>query len=132
MATVHKEFTVAVPAERIWDALADFDHVYPRLTPGFLTGCRTDGEGARIVTFINGVVTREVLVSCDGAARRLVYTVSGVRLEHHNASAQVVDLGDGTSRFVWIAEFLPDSLAGYIDEQMEAGALAMKGNLEKG
>lgn len=132
MATVHKEFTVAAPAERIWDALADFDHVYPRLAPGFLTDCRTDGEGVRIVTFANGVVAREVLVSSDAASRRLAYTVSGTRLEHHNASAQVVDQGDGTSRFVWIADFLPDSLAAYIDEQMEAGAQAMKAHLEKG
>jgi hypothetical protein len=77
------------------------------------------------------VVAREVLVSCDSAARRLVYTVSGTRLVHHNASAQVVDQGDGTSRFIWIADFLPDPLATYIGEQMEAGAQAMKANLEK-
>ncbi len=132
MATVRKEFTVAAPAARVWEALADFDHVYPRLAPGFLTDCRPDGEGARVVSFANGLVAREVLVSCDHASRRLVYSAAGERLSHHNGAARVFDLGDGTSRFVWTADFLPDSFAGVVDEMMTAGAQAMKAKLEEG
>ena len=132
MASVRKDFVIAASVERVWAALADFGAVHTRLAPGFVTDCRLDETGARIVTFGNGAVAREVMVDRDAASRRLVYAIVSDRLAQHSASAQVFPEADGTSRFVWIADFLPNEIAGYFDQQMELGATVMKAALEKG
>ena len=44
--------------------------------------------------------------------RRLGWSVVGGRLTHHNASLQVFADGEGRSRVVWIADLLPNDLAG--------------------
>jgi hypothetical protein len=56
--------------------------------PGFVTDTKLDGD-ARIVTFANGTVAREILVDCDDAKRRLVYAIVSERIKQHSASAQV-------------------------------------------
>ncbi|MBR1218789.1 SRPBCC family protein [Bradyrhizobium sp. U87765 SZCCT0131] len=131
MGSVHKEFSVAAPADRVWAALADFGALATRLVPGFVTACRLEDEHTRIVTFSNGTEAREILVDCDAARRRLVYVVVGGQLTQHSASAQVLAEGDGACRFVWVADFLPNALADYVAAQMELGAMAMKAALEK-
>jgi hypothetical protein len=131
MASVRREFAVAASADRVWAALADFGAVHTRLAPGFVTECRLDVDGARIVTFSNGSTAREILVDRDEALRRLVYAIVGGRLTQHSAAAQVFPEPDGTCRFVWISDFLPDEFAGYIASQMEQGATIMRAALEK-
>lgn len=132
MASVHKELLIAAPAERVWAALADFQAVHQRLAPGFVTNSKPDGEEARIVTFANGTSAREILVDSDAKRMRLVYAVTGSeRLTHHSASAQVIAEGPHKCRFVWIADFLPNAIAPYIDGQMQQGADVMMGVLEK-
>ncbi|WP_454909328.1 SRPBCC family protein [Variovorax gossypii] len=130
MATICKEFIVEADAARVWDALRDFNAVHVRLAPGFLTGCTIDAEGARVLTFANGLVAREVLVGIDDTRRRLAYTVAGGKASHHHASAQVFVEGPGRSRFVWITDVLPDAMAAYIEPMMVQGAAAMKAALE--
>ena len=130
MATVYQEFVVEAGAAQVWDALQDFNAVHTRLAPGFLTACTIDAEGARILTFANGLVAREVLVGIDEAHRRLAYTVSGGKATHHHATAQVFEEGEGRSRFVWITDVLPDAMAAYIAPMMEQGGAAMKAALE--
>ena len=130
MATVYKEFIVEADAVQVWDALRDFKAVHTRLAPGFLTACTIDAEGARILTFANGLVAREVLVGIDEAHRRLAYTVTGGQARHHHATAQVFAEGEGRSRFVWITDVLPDAMAAYIAPMMEQGGAAMKAALE--
>ena len=130
MATVYKEFIVEADAAQVWDALRDFKAVHTRLAPGFLTGCTIDAEGARILTFANGLVAREMLVGIDDAHRRLAYTVTGGQAAHHHASAQVFTEGEGRSRFVWITDVLPDAIAAYIEPMMAQGGMAMKAALE--
>jgi hypothetical protein len=114
--------------DRVWDALRDFGALHTRLVPGFVTDCRLE-DGARVVTFGNGLVVREVLVGIDDRAHRLSYTVAGGGC-HHNASAQVFADGPARTRFVWITDVLPDDRAPAIDAMMEQGAAAMKKKLE--
>jgi len=131
MATVRKEFVVEAPAEKVWAALEDFQAVHKRLAKGFVTQSKPDGAEARIVTFANGTSAREILVNSDAKAKRLVYAVVGSQqISHHNASAQVIAEGPHKSRFVWIADFLPNAIAPYIDQQMQKGGEVMKGVLE--
>ncbi len=89
MATIRKEFLIASRAEDVWDAVRDFGALHQRLVPGFVVDAKMDGD-ARIVTFANGMVAREVLVDLDDKARRLVYAIVGGRPTHYNASVQVL------------------------------------------
>jgi hypothetical protein len=93
--------------------------------PGFVTDTKLE-SGARIVTFANGMIVKELIVDLDDKARRLVWSAVGGRLSHHNASAQVFADGDGRSRLVWTADLLPDELAGDIRTMMDHGAAAMQ------
>jgi hypothetical protein len=131
VASVRKEITIGARPDDVWAALRDFGAVHERLAPGFVVDSHLDGD-ARIVTFFNGAVARELLVDIDDDARRLAYSVveSPLGLTHHNASAQVLPDGDGGSRFVWIADLLPDGPGPRVDEMMERGIGVMKEALE--
>ena len=110
--------------DQVWAAVRDFGAVHRRLAPGFVLDARLDGD-ARIVTFANGTVARELLVDCDDTRRRLVYAVISERVKHYNASVQVLADGDARSRLIWIVDLLPNEIAPYIGGQMEQAALAM-------
>ena len=119
MATVRKTVRIGARPEDVWDAVRDWTALHTRLVPGFVVDTRADGPD-RIVTFFNGLTVREVLVDLDDGDRRLVWSVVDGPYRHHNASAQVFADGDAT-RFVWIADFLPDELSDRIDAMMQRG-----------
>ena len=125
MASVQKDIIIDARPEDVWDAVRDFQAVHRRLVPGFVLDSRPDGE-ARIVSFSNGTVARELLVDCDDAKRRLVYAVISERLKQHSASVQVFAEGEGRSRLAWIVDVLPHEVAPYMDAQMDQAALAMQ------
>jgi carbon monoxide dehydrogenase subunit G len=125
MASIHKEFIIDASPDHVWDALRDFGALHTRLVPGFVTDTKLDGN-ARIVTFGNGTVAREILVDCDDTKRRLAYAIVSERLSQHSASAQVFSESDGRTRFVWIADVLPNEIGPYMDAQMDLGAKAMQ------
>ncbi len=58
------------------------------MAPGFLTGLEMD-KGDRVLTFFNGMVARERLVTLDDEGCRLVYAVIGGQASHYNAAVQV-------------------------------------------
>lgn len=124
MASIHNDVPLSVPARDVWDAVRDFGALHQRLVPGFVTACTLDGD-ARIVTFANGSVAREVLVGCDDARQRLVYAINSERLTHYSASVQVIADGEAKCRLVWIIDMLPNELAAYVQEQTKAAVIAM-------
>jgi carbon monoxide dehydrogenase subunit G len=125
MASIQKDIIIDARPEDVWDALRDFGALHTRLVPGFVLDTKLDGD-ARIVTFANGTVAREVLVDCDNKKRRLVYAIKSERLTQHSASAQVFAESEGRSRVVWTADVLPHEIAPYMDAQMDLGAAAMQ------
>jgi carbon monoxide dehydrogenase subunit G len=128
MASIRREIHIEAPVEQAWDALRDLGALHTRLAPGFVTDTRLE-ERARVVTFANGVVAREVIVDVSDDDRRVVWSAAGGRMTHHNASAQVFGDGEGT-RFVWIADLLPDDAAPAVAQMMDAGLTAIKRTLE--
>ena len=125
MASIHKDIIIdAAPAD-VWDALRDFGALHTRLVPGFVLDTKLDGD-ARIVTFANGAVARELLVDCDDERRRLVYAIASERLKQHSASVQIVADGEARCRMLWTVDLLPHEVAPYISSQMDQGALAMQ------
>lgn len=131
MASIRKERTIAVSAEEAWAALGDWGAPHERLVPGFLVDTRIDGED-RIVTFFNGAEARERLIVRDEEDRRLVWSIVDGPYAHHNGAARVIDNGDGTIRFVWIADLLPNEMAEMTGEMMERGVENVKQALESG
>ncbi len=88
MASIHKEILIQARPQDVWAAIRDVGAVHQRLAPGFVIDARLDGD-ARIVTFADGAVVRELLVDIDDEARRVAYAAIGGRTTHHNASMQV-------------------------------------------
>ena len=129
MATIRKEMKLNASVDKVWSALADFQHVHTRLAPGFVVDSKPEGDNARTIKFANGSVVKETLVTLDEERHRLVYVVTSERISHHNASAEVIADGADRCRFVWTTDILPDDLAPYIDSQMTVGAKAMKAAL---
>ena len=129
MASIHREILIETGADDIWAAVRDVGAVHERLAPGFVVDTRLE-DGARVVTFGNGQVARELIVDVDDTARRLAWAVVGTRLTHHNASLQVFPDGEGRSRVVWIADLLPNELTGHITGMIEQGMAVMKKTLE--
>jgi uncharacterized protein YndB with AHSA1/START domain len=129
MPSIRKEIVIDASAERVWDALRDWGALHVRLVPGFATDARLDGAD-RIVTFANGGVLRERLVDLDDDVRRLVWSIADPPYDHHNASAQVFADGPGRSLFVWVADFLPNELAGRVAPLMEQALGVIKRTLE--
>jgi hypothetical protein len=130
MASIHKDIPINASAHDVWDAVRDFGALHTRLVPGFVLDTRLDGD-ARIVSFANGTVARELLVDCDDARRRLVYAVISERLTQHSASVQVVADGEARCRLLWTVDLLPHTIAPYINGQMDAAASAMQKAFEK-
>jgi len=129
MATLRREIALNANAATVWSAIKDFGAVHTRVAPGFLTRLEMD-QGDRIVTFFNGMVARERLVTSDDEECRLVYAVVEGRASHYNAGVQVFPEGDGRSRVVWTIDLLPNDLAPAVGGMMDHAAGFMKKTLE--
>lgn len=130
MACIRKEISIEARAEDVWDAVRDVGAVHRCLVPGIVVDAQLDGD-ARVVTFANGMVVRELIVDIDDTARRFAYAAVGGRASHHNASIQVFADGAARSRLVWVTDLLPHELATTIGALVEQGAAAMKRTLER-
>jgi hypothetical protein len=108
-----KPARVKASPEAVWDAIRDIGALHYRLVPGFVVDTKLE-PGARIVTFGNGMVVKELIVDLDDAARWLVWSAQSERLSHHNASAQVFAAAGG-STIVWTCDLLPDEMRGAIE-----------------
>ena len=128
MASIRKEIGVKLGPDEVWSVLADVGAVHTRLARGLVTATTLEGN-ERVVTFSNGQVARERIVTVDGAARRLVYAVVGGRFAHHSASFEVCDGPAGTTTLVWLADVWPDDQATGLDVMMELGVQAIERTL---
>ena len=129
MASFQKEIATSASPEMAWDAIADVGALHTRLVPGFVVDTKLE-PGARIVTFGNGMVAKELIINRDDTRRRLVWSAVGGRLTHHNASVQVYPGTNGGSRIVWIADWLPDELTAAISGMIEQGLATMMATLD--
>jgi hypothetical protein len=129
MASIRKEVLIRASSDVVWDALKDVGALHIRLVPGFVTNTELE-PGARIVTFGNGQVVRELIVDVNEADRRVVWAVVDEPFRHYNASAQIFEEGSAVCRFVWMADLLPNDLADYVAGMMEQGLSVIKATME--
>ncbi|MEU4337951.1 SRPBCC family protein [Micromonospora lupini] len=131
MATIRVDAVVDVPAQQVWEAIADVGAVHQRLLPGRVAETSIEGD-VRILTMPDGAQVRELILAIDHELRRMAYAVTdGQRLPltYHHASFQVFDRGD-QSQIVWLTDVLPHALAGLVRARVERGILEMKEVLE--
>ncbi len=127
------DIDIDAPADQVWELISDFHTAPIRMAPGFVVDSAPDGPDVRTVTFANGVVARELLISSNDAMRRTVFSIIGgtVTPQHDNASMQVFDNDNGGSRFVWVHDVLPDELAPKFAAAMEQGLAVLKRTAEQ-
>lgn len=131
MAAIHKSILIEASPEAVWDAVRDIGRIHERLCPGFVVDTALVDDGAaRMVTFGNGLVVKELIVDSDDARRRLVWSARSERLAHHNGVMQVEDAGEGRARAIWTADVLPHAAADSIGAMMQQGLEAMKRRLD--
>ncbi len=85
MASIRREIVIEARPADVWDAIRDVGAVHTRLAPGFVTDTKMDGD-ARIVTFGNGLVARELIVDVErrrAAARRGRWWAGGSPITMH-------------------------------------------------
>lgn len=130
MATLHKEIVIEARPESVWDAVRDVGALHTRLVPGFVVDTKLEGD-ERIVTFGNGLVAREPIISVDDQRRRLAWAVTaGGRTTHYSTSLEVSVMGAAT-RVVWTTDLLPHDMAGPIEAMQEQALAIMKETLER-
>jgi carbon monoxide dehydrogenase subunit G len=128
MTTLRETLHLRASAAAVWDAVRDVGEVHRRLVPGFVTEAHLE-QGARVLTFANGVTAREEIVSVDDDARRLAYAIPRGRFLHYQGTVEVEDDGAG-SRLVWTIDLLPDEHADGIRAMMRQGAEVMRATLD--
>jgi Polyketide cyclase / dehydrase and lipid transport len=126
MTSIAVEISTDASPAAVWDAVRDIGALHTRLVPGFVLATEPVAGGRR-VTFGNGMVVTEPIVSLNDGLRRLVWTVQGgsLGLAHYNAAVQVYSREIGGSRVVWTADILPDEAAVPVGAMMREGAIAM-------
>ena len=128
MATLEREMWTHARPELVWDAIRDVGALHTRLVPGFVIDTKLE-PGARIVTFGNGKVVKEPIVSVDDARMRLVWASQGGALSHYNGAVRVF-AENGGSRVVWTADFLPNEAEPSLAPMLEEGLRVMKATLD--
>jgi len=131
MGTIQKEIGITRDGSVVWDAIRDVGAIHRRLVPGFVVDCKLEGD-SRIITFANGMVVREVIVTVDDETCRHAWSARGEPFTHHNASIQVFTEGVGKCRVVWIADLLPNEIADTVEQMVSQGLGVMKRTLEGG
>jgi hypothetical protein len=129
MATIYKEFKVNATPEFVWEAIKDVGSIHTRLARGFVTNTVLVGD-VRTVTFANGFVVKEKIISANDQQRRLAYTAIEGRASHHNAALQVFAESNGQSRVLWVTDLLPNEMCAPIEQMVELGGNAIVKTLE--
>ena len=129
MATIQSEIEIARDKSFVWDAIRDVGAIHRRLVPGFVVDCRLEGD-FRVITFANGMVVREVIVTVNDETCRHAWSARGEPFIHHNASIQVFTEGAAKCRVVWIADLLPNEVSDTVEKMMSQGLDVMKRTLE--
>ncbi|HWN84183.1 MAG TPA: SRPBCC family protein [Vicinamibacterales bacterium] len=129
MASIHIESKVAVSADTAWRALRQVGDADKLFAP-VLDRAELHGD-MRMVHFTNGPMLHERIIDVDEPKRRVAYSVlDSPGLTYHHAAMQIVDDGPQRCRFVWTTDFLPAESAASLRPVIEAGAQALKTNLE--
>lgn len=110
--------------------IGDWEAGPVRMAPGFVVSSEPAGN-VRVVTFADGFVARERLVSRDEGSCRIAYSLIGdAGPVHDNAVMQIAAIGPQRCRFLWSRDVLPDEAAAPLRAAMQEAAPIIKSALE--
>ncbi|MDX2019039.1 MAG: SRPBCC family protein [Deltaproteobacteria bacterium] len=123
MATIYLETSVNLPADQLWQKVADVGGISNLLDIIMESSCEGD---TRTCVTADGGKLKETILGIDHQNRRVAYTIteSPFGLQFHAASMQVLDQGNGKSSLRWITDIKPDAAADMMGP-------IFKGELEK-
>jgi len=76
-------------------------------------------------------IVREAVIEAPAArCWDAVRDFGALRAEHYNAVVQVIAVDDGSGRFGWAIDVLPDELGARVGALMDVGLAAIKTTLE--
>jgi Polyketide cyclase / dehydrase and lipid transport len=133
MASIRKEIWLERDPDAVWEAIRDVGAVHQRLARGFVVDTTLEADpAARVVTFSNGAVVRELIVDVDDGRRRFAYAAAGGPLgsTHYHASFEVLSGPDGGTLLVWVTDVLPDTVGPAVEGMMDVGVTAMVRTLD--
>src|ERR1022692_511388 len=76
MTSIAVEISTEASPSAVWDAIRDIGALHTRLVPGFVVATELV-PGGRRVTFANGMIVVEPIVSLNEELHRLVWTTQG-------------------------------------------------------
>ena len=120
MPSLYRDIVVEAPLAEVWNALSDLGNA-AGLFPGILIASEMRSDHERLVTFSNGLAVTEHILGVDDEHHRVAYSAASENFEHHSASMQLSDAGNGGTRFVWITDYLPDEAASFVEPLVDAG-----------
>jgi carbon monoxide dehydrogenase subunit G len=129
MSTIYKEFIVEAPPQFVWDAVKDVGAAHTRLYQGYVTDTMF-ADGERTLTFANGVISKEHVISVLEDKRRLASVSGAGTARHYHAAWQVFPTDEHHSRVLWVVDVLSDALFDTVKEMVDLGSSAMKQTLE--
>lgn len=129
MTMIRRTFAVSTSADEVWDVFRDIGAVHTRLAPGFVIDTEVLAPDKRRVTFANGAIVTEQIVSLDDEHRRLAYTILERAAEHHHASFEVLPRDDG-ALVVWTTDVLRGPVAETFRATMVAAVPVIATSLE--
>jgi len=129
MASIHQEVEIDVSADKAWAALHRVGEPQKLFAPVLVEG--TLRGDTRTVRFANGMEVQERIIDVDETRRRVAYSaLNAPGMTYHHASMQIIETGPRGCRFVWVSDFLPPEAGSNIAPLIDAGAQALKANLE--
>ena len=127
---IRRTFTVPASADDVWDVLRDIGALHIRLAPGFVTDTVVLAPDKRRVTFANGAIVTEQIVSIDDDERRLAYTILERADEHHHASFEVLPHPGGAT-LIWTTDVMRGPVAETFRATMVAALPVIRAALSK-
>lgn len=117
MATIHKQFKINSPIDKVWEKMSDVSNIHTFVS--MLANSELQGD-TRVCTTQDGAQIKELIVSIDSNQKRLVYgiTESPFDLQFHSSSWQAIPDGDATI-FEWYTDVKPDEMADAMGQMIE-------------
>lgn len=126
MGQAEAAIEIGRPAADVWAIVADFGGLGEWM-PG-IESCKLEGEDRILSTL--GMELTEHLVSKDDEARALTYSiVSGVPVDHHQATISVQPTGDGC-HVTWAVDVLPEEMVEVMRSTYQQALEALKSRVE--
>lgn len=130
MASLRSTVRIARSADEVWKVVSDAAGISVWF-PGIEHASAADGT--RSCTLAGGHELQEDVVNVDGELRRFQYRItSGLPVDHHLGTVDVLADREDSSLVVYSTEITPDELGDVVGPSVEGGVQGLKAHLESG